>query len=130
MTAQTTLALAAALALAGAVSASAASSSPMAASAAKTATAAPKPSDSLSLSSEQQRTAWRDLNRPALDQFGPSGFIVSEGAVLPESITTEAIPNEVAHAIPALWPYVFAMVQHQVVIVNPSDRKIAEVISG
>ena len=130
MKAQITLALAAALVLTGAATASAASPSPMAAPAAKTAAGAPKPSDSLSLSSQQQKTAWRDLNRPALDQFGPSGFIVSEGTVLPKSMTTEAIPNEVAHAIPALWPYVFAMVQHQVVIVNPSDRKIAEVISG
>ena len=130
MKAQTTIALAAALALTGAAAASAASSSPMAAPAAKTAAAAPKPSDSLNLSSQQQKTAWRDLNRQALNQFGPSGFIVAEGTVLPQSMTTQAMPKKAAHAIPALRPYAFAVVQHKVVIVNPSDRKIAEVISG
>lgn len=128
MKAQTTIALAAAFVLAGAAAASAASSS-MAAPAAKTAAAAPKASDSLNLSTEQQKTAWRDLDRPALDQFGPSGFIVSEGAVLPSGMTTTAISNKAAHDIPALRPYAFAVVQHKVVIVNPTDRKIAEVIT-
>jgi hypothetical protein len=33
-------------------------------------------------------------------------------------------------AVPALRPYDFAIVQGKLLIVNPSDRKIAEVITG
>lgn len=124
MKTQTTIALAAAVLLSGAAAAAAAD-------VASSHSGMAKPvSDTLSLSSAQQKTAWRDLDRPVFNQFGPPGFIVSEGAVLPRGVTTDAMPKKAAHDIPALRPYAYALVQHDVVIVNPRDRKIAEVISG
>ena len=101
-----------------------------AATAASAATMAPKASDTLNLTSTQQKTAWRDLNTPSLNQTGPSGFDVARGAVLPSGVTPGAMPAKAARDVPALRPYDFAMIQHKVVIVNPSDKKIAEVISG
>lgn len=55
---------------------------------------------------------------PSLNQKPPSGFNAIIGAAVPNSVTT------------ALQPYEFAMVQGKLVIVNPSDKKIAEVITG
>jgi hypothetical protein len=52
------------------------------------------------------------------------------GAVVPGSVTTASMPNKAARDVPALRPYDFAMLQHKVVIVNPTDKKIAEIVSG
>jgi hypothetical protein len=117
MRTQATMAAAAALLLCGIASAAAI-------------TVQSRPADALSLDGAQQQTAWQDLNMPSLDQFGPPGFIVCEGAQLPDSVMAAAMPTKAAHDLPVLRPYDYAMVQHRVVIVNPSDRKIAAVITG
>ena len=39
------------------------------------------------------------------------------------------MPAKAASDVPALKPYNFAMLQKKLVIVNPSDHKIAEVIT-
>jgi len=116
---QTSIALAAALLLSGVTAASAASMSNPA-----------KASDALSLTSTQQKTAWNDLYVPSLNQKAPSGFHAIIGEVLPNSVTTAPVPSKAARAVPLLKPYDFAMVQKKLVIVNPSDKKIVEVITG
>lgn len=87
------------------------------------------PGDALNLSSMQQRTAWHDLTTPPLNQAPPPGFNVKVGAVVPNAVTTAPIPPKAASDVPALQPYRFAILQHKLVIVNPVDKKIAEVIS-
>ena len=114
---QTTLALAAAVLLCGAVAASAASVTPMA-------------HDTLSLTSTQQKTAWNDINKTASNQSAPANFNATAGAALPSSLKVSAVPTKAARDVPALRPYDFAMVQGKLLIVNPSDKKIAEVITG
>jgi ABC-type transport system substrate-binding protein len=116
---RTSFALAAAMLLAGVTAASAATMSNSA-----------KASDTLSLTSTQQKTAWRDLFTPSLNQTTPSGFDATVGAVVPNSVATAPVSSKAAHAVPALKPYDFAMIQKKLVIVNPSDKKIAEVITG
>jgi len=118
MNKRTPIALAAALLLSG-VTAAAAAGMPQ-----------PSPSDSLSLSSTQQKTAWNDLYMPSLNQAAPSGFTVKVGATVPNGVTTAPVNTKAAEAVPALKPYRFAIVQKKLIIVNPSDQKIAEVITG
>lgn len=115
---QTTMALAAAVLLSGATVASAATMLNA------------KPSDTLNLSSTQQRMAWRDIYMPSLNQAAPKGFDVKVGATVPSGVTTAPVPSKAASAVPALKPYDFAMLQKKLVIVNPSDQKIVEVITG
>ena len=118
MNKRTPIALAAALLLSGVTAAAAAGI--MQAS----------PSNSLSLSSTQQKTAWQDLSMPSLNQTAPSGFAVKVGATVPKSVTTAPVNTKAAEAVPALKPYRFTIVQKKLIIVNPSDQKIAEVITG
>jgi hypothetical protein len=127
---QTSLVLTAAFLLAGVGVASAAgmpssSSIPNASAATKM---APPARDTLSLSSKQRKTAWKDLYVKSLNQKTPAGFKAVAGAVMPSSVTTAPVNNKAASDVPALKPYKFAMLQHKLVIVNPSDHKIAEVI--
>jgi len=124
MKTQTAIALAAAALLSGVTAVSAAdipsSHSGMAV----------KASDTLSLDVTQQKTAWNDLNKQASNQNAPSGFEATTGAVVPSGIKISAVPGTAARAVPSLRPYDFAMVHGKLLIVNPSDKKVAEVISG
>ena len=115
---RTSLALAAAVLLSGITAASAATMSNPA-----------KAGDTLSLSSAQRKTAWNDLYVSWLTQKTPSGFSAVIGAVVPNSVTTAPVPSKAAHAVPLLKPYDFAQLQKKLVIVNPSDKKIVEVIT-
>jgi len=122
---QTAIALAAALSLAG-ISAASAANMPNASAATKMAQPA---SDSLSLSSTQQHAAWKDLYVESLNQNAPSGFKATVGAVMPNGVEIAPVTSKTASDVPALKPYDFAMLQHKLLIVNPSDKKIAEVIT-
>ncbi len=123
---RTAIALAAATLLAGI---SAASAAPMESTKASGQRMAPLASDTLTLSTAQQKTAWHDLYTGALNQKTPSGFNAAVGATLPNNIVTAPVTARAANDVPALKPYKFAMLQKKIVIVNPSDGKIAEVIA-
>jgi hypothetical protein len=122
---QTAIALVAALSLAG-ISAASAANMPNMSAATKMARPA---GDTLSLSSTQQKTAWNDLYVKSLNQKAPSGFDATIGAVVPSKVKIAPVTSKAASDVPALRPYDFAMAQHKLLIVNPSDKKIAEVIT-
>ncbi len=120
---QTSLALAAAALLAGAVFAV------VPASAALFSSSAPKASDSLTLSAQDQKTAWNDLNG-AKASNAPASFQPATSSAIPSTLTVHAIPAKTASAVPALRPYDYAKVNGKLLIVNPHDMMIAEVIAG
>lgn len=62
-------------------------------------------------------------------QPAPPGFNAMVGGVLPTSVATAPVTKKAARDVPALKPYDFSLAQHKVLIVNPTDRKIAEVIA-
>jgi hypothetical protein len=118
MKTHTAIALAAAVLLSGATAASAAT------------TMAPKASDMLNLSATQQKTAWKDINKAATDQTAPSSFTAMKGQTVPSALKIEQVPRQAARDVPALGAYDFAKVSGKLLIVNPSDKKVAEVITG
>jgi Protein of unknown function (DUF1236) len=117
------LALAAALALSGATAASAASH--MSARSERMASA----SDTLNLSGTQQKSVWRDVSRHASEQSAPQGFNAEVGQAVPSTISTYPLPRKAARDVPAVKPYRYAMTENKVLIVNPSDHKIADVVN-
>ena len=88
-----------------------------------------QPSDKLELSKSQQQTAWNDLYMGSLNQETPSGFNAIVGASMPRSVVTAPVTPNAANDVSALRRYSFAMVQRKLVIVNPTDHKIAAVIA-
>jgi hypothetical protein len=123
MKSQTIIDLTAAALVSGALLASAP------ASAALFSSAAAKANDSLTLPSAQQKTAWNDLNSAATSS-APSSFQPSTSSALPSTVTVHAIPSKTASDVPALKPYDYAKVNGKLLIVNPHDMMIAEVIAG
>jgi hypothetical protein len=135
-TKHSSIALAAAALLAGVAAASAASSGsgkmappPPVVNANAGTTMARPASDALTLTQAEQKKAWNDLYTPSLNQKAPSGFHAAVGAIIPTDVVTAPVTARAAGDVPALKPYKFAMVQKKLVIVNPSDSKIADVIA-
>lgn len=95
----------------------------------QSADASAQPADMLTLSDAQQKTAWQDLYMDSLNQNTPPGFDLVVGATVPNTIVIAPVTAQAGSDIPALKPYSFAMVQKKLVIVNPSNRKIADVIA-
>jgi hypothetical protein len=123
---QASVALAAGLLVAGATAAAAAS---MSQSSPRSKMSGPA-SEALSLTSAQQKTAWADIMSKASKQNAPSGFHATVGSMVPSTIRIEPVPSRAATDVPALKSYDFAVVQDELLIVNPSDKKIADVITG
>jgi hypothetical protein len=86
-------------------------------------------SDRLELSSAQQKSIWKDISRHAANQSAPSGFNAAVGTAIPATINTYPLPRQAARDVPAAKPYRYAMLQDKVLIVNPSDKKIADVVT-
>jgi hypothetical protein len=126
---QVSFALAAGLLLAGvSVGSAAGTSSPPPSSTASSISKQAR--DTLKLTSAQQKEAWRDLSSQASNQNPPSGFQPAVGSVVPTSIKLEPVPSKSAANIPPLRSYDFAKVQGKLLIVNPTDKKIADVITS
>ena len=85
--------------------------------------------DTLNLTIKQQNTAWDDLRSHAAEQKAPSGFHAFVGSTVPSTVKIEQIPGKAASNVPSLKPYDFAMIRGKLLIVNPSDRKVAAVMS-
>lgn len=85
--------------------------------------------DNLTLTRTQQRTAWRDIGREASNQNAPSNFTPAVGSTVPGDVTLQSVPSKVARRVSALKPYDYALIQHKLLIVNPTDKKVVDVIS-
>ena len=84
----------------------------------------PPAKDSLNLTADQQKTAWNDLSSQAKKQNAPASFFRAVGNVVSSSVKLQPVTAKAASDIPALRPYDFARIEGQLLIVNPSDRKI------
>jgi hypothetical protein len=119
---RTTLALAVAVLLVGAML------SRVPAAAALFSSSTPKASDSLTLSTQDQQTAWNELSGVAASNV-PASFQPTTNSAVPSTLTIHAIPEKTASSVPALRPYDYAKVNGKLLIVNPHDMMIAEVIA-
>jgi hypothetical protein len=119
---QTAIALGAALLLSGATAASAAE-------AASSNSGMAKPASTLSLTGTQQKLAWKDMSSASM-QKAPADFKATTGAAVPSTLKVSAVPSKTARDVPALKSYDFAKIQGKLLIVNPKDRTIADVIAG
>jgi hypothetical protein len=86
-------------------------------------------SDKLDLSSAQQKSIWKDIGSHAANQNAPSDFNPAVGMAIPAGVSTYPLPRQAARDVPAVKPYRYAMLQDKVLIVNPSDKMIADVVS-
>jgi hypothetical protein len=86
------------------------------------------PTDTLILSAAQRRAVWKDLNKHAINQKA-ANFEATIGTFLPSTVKMMPIPSKVVAVASSLRPYDFAKVDHKLVIVDPSNKVIANVLT-
>jgi Protein of unknown function (DUF1236) len=96
-------------------------------SAASAATTPQHGTDTVILSAAQRRDIWNDLSKQATNQ-NAAGFEAQTGSFVPSSVKIEPIPSKVAANNPQLRPYDYAMVDHDLMIVDPTNKVIVDVL--
>jgi hypothetical protein len=84
--------------------------------------------DTVILSAAQRRAVWKDLSKQATNQ-NAARFDATTGTFVPNSVKIEPMPSKLTANDPSLRPYDFAMVDHKLLIVDPSNKVIADVLS-
>jgi hypothetical protein len=85
--------------------------------------------DHLNLTTAQQKEIWQGVSQQASKATAPADFKPVIGAAAPSSIKLQPLPTKVASEVPAVKSYDFAMLQNQVLIVDPSSRKIVDIVN-
>jgi hypothetical protein len=86
-------------------------------------------SDTLTLSDAQRASLWNDVGSHASNQTTPQGFSASVGEAVPSQLSIRPLPRQARRDVPEVRPYRYAMTADKVLIVNPSDHKIADVVA-
>jgi Protein of unknown function (DUF1236) len=86
--------------------------------------------DTVILSAAQRRAVWNELSKQATNQ-NVAGFNAMTGTFVPNTVKMkiQPIPSKTTAKIPSLQPYDFAMVNHKLVIVDPTNNVIADVLT-
>jgi hypothetical protein len=88
------------------------------------------PNNRLNLTSTQEHSIVQSVNKQnAKAAQLPSGFKAAVGEAVPTSIPLHALPSDAASQVPAAKLYEYAKLQNQLLIVNPKDRKIVDIIA-
>lgn len=83
----------------------------------------------LNLTSAQKHTIYQSVMNEK-GQTAPSSFRASIGAKVPSSLTLHQLPSNVASQIPAAKSFDYAKLQNnEVLLVNPKNREVAEMIA-
>ena len=91
--------------------------------------AAAASSDHLNLSSNQRHEIWQSLSKQSAKENAPAGFKAMVGETAPGSIKLQPLPGDVSSRVPAVKSYDYAMVQNQVLIVDPSSKRIVDIVT-
>lgn len=89
------------------------------------------PKDRLTLSGAQELALFQSISRHgAKKETAPSGFEAEIGQPVPKSITLHKLPSDAARQVPTVEAYDYAMLQNELLIVNPHDRMAVDVVSA
>ncbi|MET4292350.1 hypothetical protein ABIB06_002171 [Bradyrhizobium sp. LB8.2] len=83
----------------------------------------------LSLTSAQQKLAWKDVERIAMAQKAPADFTPRVGATVPNDVALKPVPANLGRQVSTLKPYDYALLKHELLIVDPSSKKVVDVIN-
>ena len=84
--------------------------------------------DHLNLTNAQQKEIWQSVSKQNARETAPAGFKAMVGEVVPTSIGLHALPSDATRQVPAVKSYDFAILQDQILLVDPTSKKIADII--
>ena len=115
------------LALLGGVGIAAAQTTPMP-PAASAPGASISQSSALQLSAQQKATIFKTVTKEKVKSPPPANLQLSVGAQVPASIELYPLPANVVSEVPAAKQYKYTVAQNQVVLVDPTNMKVVEII--
>ncbi len=83
----------------------------------------------LELSGAQKQTIYQSVSKTQKNHIAPSGFRVSVGGRLPDAIEVAPMPGTLAELMPQTKRFEVAMIEKQVVLVDPETKQIVAVIT-
>lgn len=90
----------------------------------------PGPAPRVSFTNAQRHTIYQSISRTQKNHAAPTGFRVSVGATLPPGVDLAPMPDTLVTLMPEAKPFAVAMVEKQVVLVEPESRRVAVVITA
>lgn len=84
----------------------------------------------LELSSAQRQTIFQSVSRTHKNNAAPTGFRASVGAHVPDGVELQPVSDTVATLVPQTRRYSVAMVEKQVMFVDPVSRQVVAVVTG
>ena len=82
----------------------------------------------LVLSAAQRQAIYQSVSATQKNNPAPPGFRVAVGAVVPDGIELEPIPTTLVTLIPETAHHDVAMVEKQVMLVDPGSRRVVAVV--
>jgi uncharacterized protein DUF1236 len=76
----------------------------------------------------EQRHVIKEIVKDMKVEQAPDNTDVEVGAVLPESVKTQAMPAEITAKVPQIRSHQFLVKDSKVVLVDPKDHRVVEVI--
>lgn len=89
----------------------------------------PAAAPDLKLSQGQKQTIYTSISNLNRKETEPPTFRAAVGAILPPSVTLQPLPKTVVELAPVVKDYEYAMIANQVLLVDPHNRQIVEVIT-
>lgn len=84
----------------------------------------------IELSDAQRHTIYQSVSRTQKNHAAPTGFRVSIGASVPPGVELAPMPDTLATLMPQARVFEVAMIEKQVVLVDPTSRRVAAVITA
>jgi glucose/arabinose dehydrogenase len=84
----------------------------------------------LQLTPAQQQTIYQSISKTQKNAAAPAGFRASVGAHVPDTVELQALPDALEALIPDAKGYDVAMIEKQVVLVDPLSRTVAVVVTA
>ena len=91
-------------------------------------TANPATVPAIELNPAQRQTIFQSVSNGGKNNAAPNGFRVAVGETVPNGIELAPVSNTLTTLIPATDGLEVAMVEKQVVLVDPTNMRIAEVL--
>jgi Protein of unknown function (DUF1236) len=83
----------------------------------------------LKLTSAQKQTIYSSISGQKQKETEPPTFRAAVGAVVPTSVELRPLPKTIVDLVPELKDYEYAMLANQVVLVDPKNKQVVEVIN-
>lgn len=83
----------------------------------------------LKLSADQKHTIYLSISNQQQKETPPPTFGAAVGAIVPPSINLQPLPKTVLELVPRMQNYEYAMVANQVLLVDPKNRQVVDIIN-